>query len=75
METNQNSQPTEKRGRGRPRKHEVVEKPPKKANGRPRKYPEGCVAHHYPKITVDRKEYHRLLEIEKKYNELKNIIV
>lgn len=74
-ETQEINQPV-KRGRGRPKKNSPpAEKPPKKANGRPRKYPEGTNSFHHPKLLVDRKRYNELLEIEKKYLEIKNTIV
>ena len=64
-----------KRPRGRPKKNSPPVIKEKKKNGRPRKYDEGYNDHMYPKILVDRKEYYRLLEIEKKYLEIKNTIV
>ena len=64
-----------KRGRGRPRKDSPPVIKEKKKMGRPRKYDEGYHNHTFPRVLVDRKEYSRLLEIEKKYLEIKNTIV
>ena len=63
-----------KRGRGRPKKGEVVIKLQKKPVGRPKKYEEGYVEHRYTKQYIERSRYKELLEIEQKYNELLNII-
>ena len=64
-----------KRGRGRPKKNSPPVIKEKKKMGRPRKYEEGYHNHTFVKVLVDRQEYHRLLEIEKKYLEIKNNIL
>ena len=61
-----------KRPRGRPKKNSPPVIKEKKKMGRPRKYEEGYHNHTFVKVLVDRQEYHRLLEIEKKYLEIKN---
>jgi hypothetical protein len=71
-----------KRGPGRPKKGEIINKQPKvvKPYGRPRKYPEGVIEHNIKRILVDRKEYRklqedykRLLELEQFYKEISNL--
>ena len=64
-----------KRGRGRPRKDAPPVIKEKKKMGRPRKYEEGYHNHTFAKVLVDRNEYYKLLEIEKKYLEIKNNIL
>ena len=64
-----------KRPRGRPKKNSPPVIKEKKKMGRPRKYEEGYNDHTFAKVLVDRKEYYRLLEIEKKYLAIKNTIV
>ena len=64
-----------KRPRGRPKKNSPPVIKEKKKKGRPRKYEEGYNDHTFVKVLVDRKEYYRLLEIEKKYLEIKNTII
>ena len=64
-----------KRGRGRPKKNSPPVIKEKKKMGRPRKYEEGYHNHTFVKVLVDRQEYHRLLEIEKKYLEIKNSVL
>ena len=76
---NNNNEQYVKRGRGRPKKGEVVVKPPvekgpNKPIGRPRNYEEGYNDHKFKCLQVDRKEYKRLLKIEQKYLEIKNTI-
>ena len=58
-----------KRPRGRPKKNSPPVIKEKKKKGHPRKYEEGYNDHTFVKVLVDRKEYYRLLEIEKKYLE------
>ena len=64
-----------KRPRGRPKKNSPPIIKEKKKMGRPRKYEEGYHNHTFVKVLVDRQEYHRLLEIEKKYLEIKNSVL
>ena len=64
-----------KRPRGRPKKNSPPVIKEKKKMGRPRKYEEGYHNHTFVKVLVDRQEYHRLLEIEKKYLEIKNSVL
>ena len=64
-----------KRGRGRPKKNSPPVIKEKKKMGRPRKYQEGYHNHTFAKVLVDRNEYYKLLEIEKKYLEIKNTVV
>ena len=64
-----------KRPRGRPKKNSPPVIKEKKKKGRPRKYEEGFNDHTFVRVLVDRKEYYRLLEIEKKYLEIKNTII
>ena len=64
-----------KRGRGRPKKGETVEKPVKKALGRPKVHAEGARAFRDSKhrTFIDRERLKELLEIEQKYLMIKNI--
>ena len=64
-----------KRPRGRPKKNSPPVIKEKKKMGRPRKYEEGYHNHTFVKVLVDRQEYHRLLEIEKKYLEIKKSLL
>ena len=64
-----------KRPRGRPKKNSPPVIKEKKKMSRPRKYEEGYHNHTFVKVLVDRQEYHRLLEIEKKYLEIKNSVL
>ena len=64
-----------KRPRGRPKKNAPPVIKEKKKMGRPRKYEEGYNDHTFVKVLVDRKEYYRLLEIEKKYLDIKNSVL
>ena len=64
-----------KRPRGRPKKNSPPVIKEKKKMGRPRKYEEGYHNHTFVKVLVDRQEYRRLLEIEKKYLEIKNSVL
>ena len=64
-----------KRPRGRPKKNSPPVIKEKKKMGRPRKYEEGYHNHTFVKVLVDRQEYYRLLEIEKKYLEIKNSVL
>jgi hypothetical protein len=59
-----------KRGRGRPKKGEKVEKEPKAKVGRPRKYEFGYDEARGRKKLVERGRYYELIEIEKKYKAL-----
>jgi len=50
------------------------ELPVRKTIGRPMKYENGYVYHRYKKITVPRDRYSELLDIEKKYDELLEVL-
>jgi hypothetical protein len=64
------NKPIIKRGRGRPRKGEKVEKETKGTVGRPRKYEFGYNEARGKSKLVERNRYYELIEIEKKYKEL-----
>jgi hypothetical protein len=78
MENNENNNDIlpvviQKRKIGRPKKNDPPrEKPEKKPIGRPRKYEKK--EYRSESLRVKYSDYKRLLEIEKKYNDLVNLI-
>ena len=64
-----------KRGRGRPKKNSPPVIKEKKKMGQLRLYAEGYHNHTFAKVLVDRNEYYKLLEIEKKYLEIKKSLL